>query len=657
VAERELQKLQPVVSVTFPVRGELKTEAGCLLVTDESGRPVPFRLLYFDRRRNEARVIFRSRSAGRYRILYDGRTAVDSGLDLVPGDTGQVILEDYLYPDIRTSGIWLWTESPRLSGVLSHTQPEGSGTFHSAWLNPNVHYRAGDYLTQYVYLDPARPPEEIMVEVTVRNRRIAFSWGPDRMQWKELKKVRLGDLPAAGRWQPLKIDLTECGREGDITTLAFYNQGGRAWWDRTCLFQPEAVVRPGLFEERDRKVSAYFTSRVIGPLLFQNQRFFLVNLDGRSSGGATGWEWRFEEKKSSESEFWFRSEGKSGLPVRLTVTGPAGRKAMASDTWTDTVQFPTAAAQELKFLFRELSHQSLINTGETLYLNFLVTNLTPVPLPLTVTDGRESRSLWVLPGKDNSRIADFTIKTSGQPEVRDYRLLAGDLELDRRSFRVQPLGEGLTDIAAAGPYLSGSRGERLVLEVPEFRLENGTALDTGREISIGIFGDGPPGLASLLKESLARRGVRAAIHEEPGTDTEGYHLLTDSLRLLHDRPRPGYDLALLFPSLPSLRRRSPVQEWRRSMEIQIWALKGRVRRLALVSPLPAAPFAALFQPYAGAAAEAAGRHGAGFVDAHLFYTGLDDWPRFFRTAPRVYGNFPDPAGLKLLADYLAAGLF
>lgn len=97
----------------------------------------------------------------------------------------------------------------------------------------------GRALRQWVWLDPQRPPLEIMVIVRTRERDFnqrAF-WGADLINWGEANTVQrrwLGPMPATAQWVPLTIPLAVLGLGGQtIDNLGFAVHGGIAWWGRS----------------------------------------------------------------------------------------------------------------------------------------------------------------------------------------------------------------------------------------------------------------------------------------------------------------------------------------------------------------------------------------------------------------------------------------
>ncbi len=90
----------------------------------------------------------------------------------------------------------------------------------------------GPQLVQWVYLDPADPPESVFVHLRdSRGWRYRFIWGAKvrRGRW-------MGELPEPGAWHALRMPLDHTPlATRPITGIAFERLGGRVVWDRTVL--------------------------------------------------------------------------------------------------------------------------------------------------------------------------------------------------------------------------------------------------------------------------------------------------------------------------------------------------------------------------------------------------------------------------------------
>ncbi len=133
---------------------------------------------------------------------------------------------------------WSWISSnpPPYAGIKAHQSSIYSG-LHQHYFGgalPPISLQASNLLYAYVYIDPANPPLEVMLQWHATDttgwydHRAYWSAGPNYM-WAG---VRVGDLPTAGTWTRLEIDAGSVGLSGrDIDGVAFSLYGGRATWD------------------------------------------------------------------------------------------------------------------------------------------------------------------------------------------------------------------------------------------------------------------------------------------------------------------------------------------------------------------------------------------------------------------------------------------
>ncbi len=137
---------------------------------------------------------------------------------------------------------WNWITSnptPEL-GTKAHQSAIGNGVhqdFFTGATTP-LQVNAGDKLYTYVYIDPANPPTEVMLQWndgTSWEHR-AF-WGANTVAWGTAATPSLynmGTLPAAGQWARLEVPASNVGLEGvSVSGMAFTLYGGRATFDNT----------------------------------------------------------------------------------------------------------------------------------------------------------------------------------------------------------------------------------------------------------------------------------------------------------------------------------------------------------------------------------------------------------------------------------------
>ena len=136
---------------------------------------------------------------------------------------------------------WTW--------VTSDPAPFSGASAHRSELNPELHQHyftlasptftvdAGDILVQYVYLDPAHIPSEIMLQWNDGNFDHRAYWGDNLIGYGQDgtdSRRRIGAMPPAGQWVRLEVPASAVGLEGrPINGMAFSLFGGRATWDAT----------------------------------------------------------------------------------------------------------------------------------------------------------------------------------------------------------------------------------------------------------------------------------------------------------------------------------------------------------------------------------------------------------------------------------------
>jgi hypothetical protein len=89
-------------------------------------------------------------------------------------------------------------------------------------------------LYAWVYLDPANPPTEIMLQYWDGSWDHRAYWGANSISYgvDGVTKKYMGPLPATGQWVQLRIPASTVNLEGKTATgLGFTAFGGRVTWD------------------------------------------------------------------------------------------------------------------------------------------------------------------------------------------------------------------------------------------------------------------------------------------------------------------------------------------------------------------------------------------------------------------------------------------
>ncbi|MBK9675672.1 MAG: hypothetical protein IPO82_10765 [Betaproteobacteria bacterium] len=136
---------------------------------------------------------------------------------------------------------WQWTSSnpAPFSGALAHPSALAAGIhqhyFYNATPTTTMAVGAGDTLFAYVYLDPANPPDTVMLQWNDGTWEHRAYWGANVIPWGTdgtPSRRSMGALPAAGQWVRLEVSAAQVGLEGrTVNGMAFTLHGGRATWD------------------------------------------------------------------------------------------------------------------------------------------------------------------------------------------------------------------------------------------------------------------------------------------------------------------------------------------------------------------------------------------------------------------------------------------
>ena len=149
-------------------------------------------------------------------------------------------MDDALPAGARPAGTWIWvsTAPAPYSGGLSHQSTLAAGVHQHYFSRASVpmQVQTGDTLYAYVYLDPANPPSEVMLQWNVGGswERRAY-WGANLINFGTNgtnSRRYMGALPVTGQWVRLEVPASAVGLEGAaVRGMAFTLFDGRATWD------------------------------------------------------------------------------------------------------------------------------------------------------------------------------------------------------------------------------------------------------------------------------------------------------------------------------------------------------------------------------------------------------------------------------------------
>jgi hypothetical protein len=181
------------------------------------------------------------------------------GRDLPP--TGATSTDTVWFDDALPAGAvrdsnndswnWVRTSPTAESGTLSHQSSNRSGMHQHMFskAKQTLSVNTGDSLYTYVYIDPANPPSEIMLQwndgSTWYHRAY---WGANNLSFTLNGAASLrymGPLPTAGQWVRLEVPASLLNLEGKtVSGMAFSLYNGRATWDNSGKSTPLTVVTP-----------------------------------------------------------------------------------------------------------------------------------------------------------------------------------------------------------------------------------------------------------------------------------------------------------------------------------------------------------------------------------------------------------------------------
>ena len=171
--------------------------------------------------------------------------STSAALSQVVNAGGDVVwVEDSVPAGAAVSGdggdSWTWIASNPgpYSGTLSHQSAVAGGEHQHFFYNATatLSIATGDTLYTYVFLDPANPPTELMLQWYDGSWEHRAYWGANAIGWGtdgSVSRRYMGALPTTGSWVRLAVPAAQVGLEGrTLNGMAFTLVGGRATWDR-----------------------------------------------------------------------------------------------------------------------------------------------------------------------------------------------------------------------------------------------------------------------------------------------------------------------------------------------------------------------------------------------------------------------------------------
>jgi hypothetical protein len=180
-------------------------------------------------------------------VVYDDPALKDEPVDALSVVRQEVVwFDDELPSGARQEGNTPWEFVTAENGVVysgarAHTRTaEGTSQHFFTGATPPLSVAHGDRLFAYCYIDPANPPQTIMLQFNDGSWEHRVYWGADTIAFGsgDVPGHRHGGpVPPAGKWVRLEVDPAHVGlaNPANINGWAFTQTGGKVTWDRAGL--------------------------------------------------------------------------------------------------------------------------------------------------------------------------------------------------------------------------------------------------------------------------------------------------------------------------------------------------------------------------------------------------------------------------------------
>ena len=157
-------------------------------------------------------------------------------------DLPEVWIDDELPSGSTILNEWEWDSTIVYNGSKSHSNPYQEGVNGHCFIHADNTYviKPNENIIQYAYLDPDKPPQQIMLQFYINDGDSAHRayWGDNLIPVSEepgsSALYYMGQLPPKGKWIRLKIVADLLGLAGtEIKGIAFLNYGGKVFWDKS----------------------------------------------------------------------------------------------------------------------------------------------------------------------------------------------------------------------------------------------------------------------------------------------------------------------------------------------------------------------------------------------------------------------------------------
>ena len=163
-------------------------------------------------------------------------------------DNDHVWVDDHLPKGAQQFGDgedwdWVTADPAPYSGARAHRSALTGGLHQHYFLGATGPMVVGrrDVLFAMVWLDPASPPDEVMLQWHAGSWEHRATWGADVIDWGapgSASRQSMGRLPFSGEWVRLQVPAADVGLAGGtVDGMAFTLSGGRAAWDRAGVLR------------------------------------------------------------------------------------------------------------------------------------------------------------------------------------------------------------------------------------------------------------------------------------------------------------------------------------------------------------------------------------------------------------------------------------
>lgn len=529
VTHPEVSDFTGMARVRVNLGASAAKDLGDVRILDDKLREQPWRLVSCSSA-GDADIVFHAvKGCADYTLIFgvSGKTRPDYGVAL---RFGRVIVDDSIPRRAHSHGLWEWAVSPTLSGAFSHTSPllDRVG-YHGTSEMANVDIESGDMLQTWVYIDPANPPQEIMMRLAFARRAeegdwehkayYIVYWGKKAIRGLNDTHLLKGELPPAGSWQPLEVNLHDLARRvgggdtGWLYGINFATDKGRAYWDLTTIGPMPAETDLVALERSNAAAPAFVWQklpafRTAGPETVQTEVRF-ISTEPRAS-------WDFGDGGSAETSS--ATHVFLGPDARKVTLKPAEGAAVARD-----VDSFRGSASAVSFAVEPAGCPFIARGDDRALFNLRLEGSPPRTLSaearaiLFDAQGkevrRESAAVKLYPGDKHPAFQAFSLDpAAGAPAKVKFELLYGGRVLADREVLMRSSGESLDGLKILGDRYVDAKGTPVVVRSEVARVGGGPAAERkvppARTLVVGRMPFGSVDFAAELKAALGASGVR-----------------------------------------------------------------------------------------------------------------------------------------------------